>query len=146
MLETLLLIKSATLQLMWRCRFFWKTAAILSSFLSDCRNNIKKEIKTEENKTLLPTCPWKIQALVHLKVTSAKKSIFFAKSVLNIKWKNFCIWRNSNFSFSRYLDICVLVNPETSKSVKSSNALLHIRSYTFNYFFGTLGSTKMKFG
>ena len=129
---------------------YWKTAANLSSFLSDYRNTISRGIiLLDKNynwikQNTFADCPWQIQALVHLKVTSAKK-IFFCHIVLNMKWMNFLIRRN-NVSSSRYLNFCVLVNLRTSKSVKSSKALLPVRSYTFNYFFRTLGSTKMKFG
>ena len=38
------------------------------------------------------------------------------------------------------------MNPQTSKSLKSSYILLHIRSYTFDCFFRVLDSTKIKFG
>ena len=53
---------------------------------------------------------------------------------------------NDNILFSRYRAFLFLANPETSKSMTSSQTLLHIGSYTFDYLLRILGSIKMKFG
>ena len=58
----------------------------------------------------------------------------------------FLLEEKNNNIFSRYLIFFVfLVNPQTSKSMTSSQTSLHIRSYSFDCFFKILGSIKMKF-
>ena len=50
------------------------------------------------------------------------------------------------FYFENVKIFMLLMNPETSKSVTSSQTLLHIRSYTYECFFRILVSLNMKFG
>ena len=56
----------------------------------------------------------------------------------------FFIWRK-NVLFFRYLDFYVLWNPQISKALTSSWALLHNGSYTYAYLFWILSTIKIKF-
>lgn len=58
----------------------------------------------------------------------------------------FFISRKSNILRTKYLDSCVSVNHQTSKSVTLSWTLMHSRSYSFSCFFKVLSSIKIKPG
>ena len=50
------------------------------------------------------------------------------------------------FQSKGFYVFALLVNPQTSKYMTSSQILLHISNYNFNYSLGMFVSMKMKFG
>ena len=64
----------------------------------------------------------------------------------DVQLMNFFIWKKKMFRSQDIKIFMFLWNPQISKSVTSSQALLVNGSYTFAYFFWILSTIKMKFG